>query len=75
MTSTSFSSTCVSTFTDIIWVIQGSSSVVQDFGMPNMTQFIASFAKSATMSPTQTRMGYLVFAGPSSVFPNYKTIH
>jgi hypothetical protein len=61
----------------MVWLLEGSSSMVASGnGFSNMTDFIAQFALLQDFSLENTRMGYVVFAGPfdPEPDPNFKTI-
>ena len=49
-------------FVDLIWIIDGSSSMNHKF--QNATRFISDFINTTTISPDDMRMGYIEFSGP-----------
>ncbi|KAH9253570.1 hypothetical protein BASA81_008406 [Batrachochytrium salamandrivorans] len=61
---------------DIIWVLDSSNSIIEmgSGALTNVTDFIAQYAGTINLSPTQTRMGFVQFAGPHYDDPSYQTI-
>ncbi|KAH9254835.1 hypothetical protein BASA81_007085 [Batrachochytrium salamandrivorans] len=62
-------------YVDIVWVLDSSSSVQgNNNAMKNVTDFIAEFSHTVTLSAEQTRMGFLQYAGPTLTSAEYTTI-
>lgn len=60
---------------DIIWVLDGSSSILYNQGAFNaMKGIMTNFTTSQTLGPNDIRQGFIVFAGPGTLDPAWTTI-